>query len=73
MWGVSLGHGITSGADMRAHEFFGNYEAVAKSLLKLSVSKNGRVAGNGVVRDAKTGDVTAFRGVEDGTETCHVS
>lgn len=73
MWGVSLGHGITSGADMRAHEFFGNYEAVAKSLLKLSVSKNGRVAGNGVVRDAKTGDVTAFRGVEDETETCHVS
>ncbi|CAF3487630.1 unnamed protein product [Fusarium graminearum] len=60
MWGVTLGHGLTSGSDVRAHEFFGDYNVVGKSLLGLERRSNGVVVGNGVERD-ESGLVMGFR------------
>lgn len=62
LWGVTLGHGITSGlGDVRAHSFFGDFAAVAKSLRGLGMRRNGLVVGGGVRRDEKTGLVAGFR------------
>ncbi|CEI60402.1 hypothetical protein FVEN_g6545 [Fusarium venenatum] len=60
MWGVTLGHGLTCGNDVRAHEFFGAYNVVGKSLLGLERRGNGVVVGNGVERD-EGGLVMGFR------------
>ncbi|KAF4451452.1 Inter-alpha-trypsin inhibitor heavy chain H3 [Fusarium austroafricanum] len=60
-WGVTLGHGLTSGPDVRAHTFFGDYNAVGKGLLNLPRSTTGIVLGSGVERDEETGLVTGFR------------
>jgi hypothetical protein len=60
MWGVTLGHGLTCGNDVRAHEFFGDYNVVGKSLLGLERRGNGVVVGNGVERD-ESGLVMRFR------------
>ncbi|KAM0278596.1 hypothetical protein ACHAQH_005070 [Verticillium albo-atrum] len=60
-WGVSLGHGVTVGGDFRAHKFFGDYRAVAKSLKGLGIRKGGIVLGGGTQRDEKTGLVSGFR------------
>jgi hypothetical protein len=62
MWGVTLGHGLTSGNDVRAHTFFGDYNAVGKSLLALERRANGIVIGNGVERD-ESGLAMGFRQV----------
>ncbi|KAL6918187.1 hypothetical protein ACHAP8_008196 [Fusarium lateritium] len=59
MWGVTLGHGLTCGNDVRAHEFFGDYNVVGKSLLCLERRGNGVVVGNGVERD-ESGLVMGF-------------
>ncbi|KAF5023210.1 hypothetical protein F66182_4718 [Fusarium sp. NRRL 66182] len=61
MWGVTLGHGLTTGNDVRAHTFFGDYNAVGKSLLTLGRRRNGVAIGGGVERDEETGLVTGFR------------
>jgi hypothetical protein len=61
MWGVALGHGLTTGSDVRAHTFFGDYNAVGKGLLSLPRRVNGIVIGGGVERDEETGLVTSFR------------
>ncbi|ODA81596.1 hypothetical protein RJ55_00096 [Drechmeria coniospora] len=63
-WGVTLGHGLTSGADTRAHAFFGDYNLVGKSLVGLSPDRHGVVAGRGVRRDAGTGLVVGFKGMK---------
>ncbi|CRK30979.1 hypothetical protein BN1723_003724 [Verticillium longisporum] len=60
-WGVSLGHGVTAGGDFRAHQFFGDYMAVAKSLKQIGIRKGGIVLGGGTRRDEKTGLVNGFR------------
>lgn len=60
-WGVTLGHGLLEGDDVRAHGFFGNYDAVANSLAGLEVGRNGLVLGGGVRRSKTTGLVCAFR------------
>ncbi|KAM0327476.1 hypothetical protein ACHAQA_005764 [Verticillium albo-atrum] len=60
-WGVSLGHGVTTGGDFRAHQFFGDYRAVAKSLKEIGIRKGGIVLGGGTRRDEKTGLVSGFR------------
>lgn len=62
VWGVTLGHGLTSGNDSRAHSFFGDYNAVGKSLMTLGRRRNGVVIGNGVERDETTGFVKGFKG-----------
>ncbi|KAK7424682.1 hypothetical protein QQX98_000258 [Neonectria punicea] len=60
-WGVTLGHGLTSGSDPRAHSFFGDYNAVGKSLMALEKRRNGVVIGGGVERDEATGLVKGFK------------
>lgn len=60
-WGVTLGHGVASGADVRAHPFFGDWHRVAKELMGLGIERNGVVKGRGIERDAKTGLVVGFR------------
>ncbi|KAK2027076.1 von Willebrand factor type A domain-containing protein [Colletotrichum zoysiae] len=61
VWGVTLGHGIVSGRDARAHAFFGDYKRVIGSLGAVGVGRNGVVVGGGVVRDPGTGRVRGFR------------
>ncbi|EWZ40521.1 hypothetical protein BFJ63_vAg13007 [Fusarium oxysporum f. sp. narcissi] len=61
MWGVTLGHGLTTGSDVRAHTFFGDYNAVGKGLLSLPRRAHGIIIGGGVERDEETGLVTSFR------------
>ncbi|KAH7175446.1 hint-domain-containing protein [Dactylonectria macrodidyma] len=60
VWGVTLGHGLTSGSDSRAHSFFGDYNAVGKSLVTLERRRKGVVIGGGVERDESTGLVKGF-------------
>ncbi|KAK1671615.1 von Willebrand factor type A domain-containing protein [Colletotrichum godetiae] len=59
-WGVTLGHGIVTGQDSRAHQFFGNYRKVVRSLRRIGVSKKGVAMGGGVSRDSATGLVSGF-------------
>lgn len=66
-WGVTLGHGLTTGNDARAHHFFGDYNRVGKSLVQLGVDKFGVVDGRGVDRDATSGLVCGFRAPCDAT------
>ncbi|VUC37867.1 unnamed protein product [Clonostachys rosea] len=61
VWGVTLGHGIVSGNDSRAHAFFGDYRRVAKAFLGMGIDKAGVVVGAGVERDTRTGVVSGFR------------
>lgn len=61
VWGVTLGHGILTGRDVRAHPFFGNFGAVVKSLRYVGVRRNGLAVGGGIRRDEKTGLVSGFR------------
>ncbi|OAA70624.1 von Willebrand factor, type A [Cordyceps fumosorosea ARSEF 2679] len=60
LWGVTLGHGVTSGGDVRAHVFFGDYMEVCKSLKSLAVGPRGEFIGGGVGRDAHNGLVCSF-------------
>ncbi|KAI1637784.1 hint-domain-containing protein [Biscogniauxia mediterranea] len=41
VWGVALGHGITSGKDLRAHPFLGDWQAVKAEIDKLEISEGG--------------------------------
>ncbi|OHE99721.1 von Willebrand factor type A domain-containing protein [Colletotrichum orchidophilum] len=59
-WGVTLGHGVVAGQDVRAHQFFGHYRKVVGSLRKVGVSKKGVAIGGGVSRDSLTGLVSGF-------------
>ncbi len=65
LWATTLGHGLTRmgqhGADVRAHQFLGDYDAVIKSLAGLHRSRSGLVLGAGVTRDGRTGLVDGFR------------
>lgn len=61
-WGVTLGHGIVRGDDVRGHEFFGDYARVGKSLMQLPrARRNGVVVGQGVERCEETGLVKGFK------------
>lgn len=60
-WGVTLGHGMLSGSDARAHGFFGSYDAVVGSLSGLRVVKGGKFCSGGVKRSSKTGLVCGFK------------
>jgi hypothetical protein len=61
---VTLGHGVTAtpagSADVRAHDFLGNYEKVVKSLERLMVWHNGIHISMGMLRDEATGLVSGF-------------
>lgn len=60
-WGVTLGHGILTGLDTRAHRFFGNYIRVMRSLKRLQVTSDGRFVTGGTKRSTKTGLVVGFQ------------
>lgn len=66
-WGVTLGHGLVRGGDARAHAFFGEYELVSKSLMRLAVGLRGEFVGFGVERDRSSGLVCGFRPDESRT------
>lgn len=56
LWGVTLGHGVLEGEDVRAHAFLGDHAAVRRELEKLEKSgarDDGVVVGGGVKRDEK--------------------
>lgn len=59
-WGVTLGHGMLTGSDVRAHCFFGDYKRVITSLKKLRVRNDGRVVTGGTKRSTETGLVCGF-------------
>lgn len=59
-WGVTLGHGMVTGADARAHAFFGNYDRVLGSLVGLRTKLDGTIVTGGVKRDQKTKLVCGF-------------
>ncbi|KAI1333516.1 hint-domain-containing protein [Xylariaceae sp. FL0016] len=59
-WGVTLGHGLTSGSDVRAHKFLGNYHAVARALKMLRPDRDGVVFSSGVKRSKHNGLVCGF-------------
>lgn len=69
-WGVTLGHGILTGADVRCHGFFGDYMRVAKNLKRLRPMNDGRVVTGGVKRSMKTGLVCGFTKAKAGGGTC---
>ncbi|TGJ79472.1 hypothetical protein E0Z10_g9297 [Xylaria hypoxylon] len=60
VWGVTLGHGILSGSDARAHHFLGDYDAVSKELATLGSSEHGVYDSAGVKRNDRTGMVCGF-------------
>lgn len=63
-WGVTLGHGMVEargGKDVRAHQFFGSYNKVVKSLATLRKKGDGLVIGGGVRRSQSTGLVNGFK------------
>ncbi|KGQ01713.1 hypothetical protein PAAG_11560 [Paracoccidioides lutzii Pb01] len=59
---VSLGHGVLSGSDVRAHAFFGSYSNVVRSLASLSRDTNGRLRCSGMKRNSLTGLACGFIG-----------
>ncbi|ORY61500.1 hint-domain-containing protein [Pseudomassariella vexata] len=66
VWGVTLGHGLLAGTDVRAHRFLGDYERVAESFKTIGADNRGFVRSAGVRRDGKTGRICGFRGVRGG-------
>ncbi|KAK4099445.1 hypothetical protein N658DRAFT_429985 [Parathielavia hyrcaniae] len=68
VWGVTMGHGLTQQVqgDVRAHQFYGNYEKVKRALSRLPKKLGGVVLGGGLTRDLETGLVDGFRGMDIG-------
>ncbi|PSR99146.1 hint-domain-domain-containing protein [Coniella lustricola] len=62
IWGITLGHGLLTGEDVRAHSFFGDYEQVVSSLSEVGVDGAGRFVGGGVERSGHLSLVCGFRG-----------
>lgn len=60
-WGVTLGHGLVAGADVRAHGFLGNYTRVLRSLIGLAVRGDGCLLTDGVRRSKITGLACGFK------------
>ncbi|OJD13212.1 hypothetical protein AJ78_06304 [Emergomyces pasteurianus Ep9510] len=65
---VSLGHGIQSGNDVRAHAFLGSYPSVVRSLASLPRDVNGVLRCSGMKRNPLTGLTCGFIG-EGGFQT----
>ncbi|KAI8955319.1 U-box domain-containing protein [Xylaria longipes] len=60
VWGVTLGHGVLDGSDVRAHPFFGDHNAVSKDLAGLGPGEDGVYWSAGTRKDADTGLVCGF-------------
>ncbi|OTB10277.1 hypothetical protein K445DRAFT_70622 [Daldinia sp. EC12] len=61
MWVVSLGHGVTKGNDVRAHQFLGDHGKVMRSISTLSHGTDGIVLSSGVERRDDDGLVCGFK------------
>ncbi|KAJ4424861.1 hypothetical protein N0V82_000364 [Gnomoniopsis sp. IMI 355080] len=60
-WGVTLGHGILTGPDVRAHRFFGDYMRVVKNLNRLHTLTDKRIVTGGTQRSPKSGLICGFK------------
>lgn len=60
-WGVTLGHGLVAGPDVRAHEFFGDYTRVLRSLAGLRARGDGCLLTGGVRRNKTSGLACGFK------------
>ncbi|KAL2175088.1 hint-domain-containing protein [Thermothelomyces heterothallicus CBS 202.75] len=63
VWGVAMGHGLMREGrrrDVRAHQFYGNYNRVRRALAGLPEKPGGVVTGGGLTRDPETGLVNGF-------------
>ncbi|KAF3011381.1 hypothetical protein E8E14_009537 [Neopestalotiopsis sp. 37M] len=60
-WATTLGHGITSGMDARAHCFLGNYTRISKALTVLGIGSNGIAVSSGVIRDKRSKKLKGFK------------
>lgn len=59
---VTLGHGILTGKDIRAHELFGDYQLVSRKLESLPKLPNGLLHSIGVERSPESGRICGFIG-----------
>jgi hypothetical protein len=63
LWGATMGHGLISKdggeSDVRVHEFYGDWDAMARSLDELS-HVGGLALGNGTTTDEITGRSNSF-------------
>ncbi|GBF60272.1 hypothetical protein TMEN_2689 [Trichophyton mentagrophytes] len=59
---VTLGHGILTGEDIRAHELFGDYQLVSRKLELLPKLPNGLLHSIGVERSPESGRICGFIG-----------
>ncbi|EFE37464.1 hypothetical protein TRV_07885 [Trichophyton verrucosum HKI 0517] len=59
---VTLGHGILTGEDVRAHELFGDYQLVSRKLESLPKLPNGLLHSIGVERSPESGRICGFIG-----------
>jgi hypothetical protein len=69
VWGVTMGHGlIESGGqrDVRAHQFYGDYDKVSRALARLPRKAGGVALGGGLTRDPETGMVNGFSSADRG-------
>ncbi|KAH0829315.1 U-box domain containing protein [Fonsecaea pedrosoi] len=59
---VTLGHGLVKSSqdDIRGHPFFGDYEQVALSLLRLPEDNKGRLTCGGMLKNVETGLACRF-------------
>lgn len=69
VWGVTMGHGLTTQVlgrryDVRVHEFYGAYDTVSKALARLPQRAGGVAMGAGLTRDPVTGKVIGFSAVK---------
>lgn len=60
-WGVTLGHGILTGPDVRAHRFFGDYLRVVNNLKTLHAMSDKRIVTGGTQRSPRSGLVCGFK------------
>ncbi len=68
VWGVTMGHGMTEAGksrDVRAHQFYGDYEKVSRALARLPRRAHGVKMGGGLTRDPETGLVNGFSQVDE--------
>lgn len=72
LWGVTLGHGITSGTDTRAHAFLGDYNLVGKSIVRLGVDQRGLALSGGVQREER-GLIVGFHSAKDMVSSASVA
>ncbi|KAI0192016.1 hint-domain-containing protein [Xylaria flabelliformis] len=70
VWGVTLGHGVLDGSDVRAHPFLGDYDAISRELSDSGPGDDGVYWALGIRRDRNTGLVKGFDSLSgDGSET----